>query len=98
MSRRNAVCMLCCTGVVRCEVKYGADRSSYVDSMEYHVIAPPSVAVDPMVVGVYIRDTVGVQCRLTSDLYEMARFNWSKDGQQITPNDGSLPHLPQHYK
>ena len=83
-------------------MEYGADKKSYVDSMSYHVIALPSVVVDPMVVGVYIRDPLTIECRLTnagltSDHDEAVRFIWSKDGRNLTSeNKGSYSHVPQH--
>jgi len=86
------------SGVVTCEVQYGADDESSVDSMPYHVTAPPSISVDPVVVGVYIRDTVSVQCRLqNSDLHQTTDFHWSKNERQLMlDNEGSFSQLLQH--
>ena len=77
-------------------MEYGSNARSSADSMPYHVIAAPSVIVDPMVVGVYIRQDVMVECRLTSDPDDTSGFQWFKDGQLVTAdNEGLSHHLPQ---
>jgi len=75
-------------GIVRCAVEYGNNDYSYVDSMAYHVIALPSVSVDPMVASIFIGQTLTIKCRLTSESYNTSFVYWLKDGRNLTENDG----------